>query len=151
MDTVLHTIKYRHGYCCLPSRAERYEDLFQVQLRTECLSLPSRHTIRTSSPYIAHTEERMKTKKQKTKNKWKIVEISMRKQQYQNKQKQNFIAPRSLIYSDTKDQIPFLSCICLLPCSSLPLLFLLYLTVSCLGQSLFSHPWQRAIYRSGRK
>lgn len=40
----------------LPNRAERCEDLFQVQQRTECLILPNRHTRRTFSPYTAHTE-----------------------------------------------------------------------------------------------
>lgn len=40
----------------LPNRAERCEDLFQVQQRTGCPIPPSRHTRRTSSPCTAHTE-----------------------------------------------------------------------------------------------
>ena len=53
----------------LPNRAERCGDLFQVQQRTECLILPSRHTRRTFSPYTAHTEKEKLQKRKKKPNK----------------------------------------------------------------------------------
>lgn len=63
-----YTIHIKHGTeIRLPSRAERCEDLFQVQQRTGCPILPSRHTRRTSSPRTAHTASEITKEKR---NNW---------------------------------------------------------------------------------
>lgn len=66
MQQLKHSIQKEDGMeISLPNRAERCGDLFQVQQRTECPVLPSRHTRRTSSPYTAHTEGEKSQKRKK--------------------------------------------------------------------------------------
>lgn len=69
MQQLKYLIQREHSMeISLPNRAERCGDLFQVQQRTECLILPSRHTRRTFSPYTAHTEKEKSQKRKKNKN-----------------------------------------------------------------------------------